>query len=188
MNQRRLVTALALIAASALAPAAADAQGRSRSGAVRRAVPRVERRGPPLRVVRPSIVTIAPYRYYRPSYGQGFYYGYPRAYGYAPWYGPGYPSGYPYGRPAPGYIGPAPGRIYGGVRINVPQRDAEVYVDGYFAGIVNDFDGVFQHLNLEAGPHRIEIRAPGYESIAFDVRAEPGRTITYRADMRPLQP
>jgi hypothetical protein len=74
------------------------------------------------------------------------------------------------------------------VRIDLPQRDAEVYVDGYFVGVVDDFDGVFQQVNLEAGPHRIEVRAPGFETIAFQVNIEPNRTITYRAELRPLQP
>jgi hypothetical protein len=53
---------------------------------------------------------------------------------------------------------------------------------------VDDFDGTFQHIDLEVGPHHIEIRAPGFETIAFDVNVEPGRTITYRASMRPHEP
>jgi hypothetical protein len=71
------------------------------------------------------------------------------------------------------------------VRIDLPQREAEVHVDGYFAGIVDDFDGTFQQLNLEPGPHRIEIRAPGYGPVSFEVNIEPGRTITYRSQLRP---
>ena len=53
--------------------------------------------------------------------------------------------------------------------------DARVFVDGYYAGVVDDYDGVFQHLNLEAGPHHIEIEEEGNPSIAFDVRVGPGR-------------
>jgi hypothetical protein len=74
------------------------------------------------------------------------------------------------------------------LRIDLPQRDAEVFVDGYFVGTVDNFDGAFQQANLEAGPHRIEIRDPGFETISFDVKIEPGRTITYRTAMRPLNP
>ena len=55
------------------------------------------------------------------------------------------------------------------------------FVDGYFAGQVDDFDGVFQRLKLEPGPHRIEISADGYEPLSFEIRAEPDRTTTYRA-------
>jgi hypothetical protein len=55
-----------------------------------------------------------------------------------------------------------------------------VFADGYYVGIVDDFDGVFQHLNLEAGPHRIEIRTPGYaDAIEFEVMIQPGRTTTF---------
>ncbi len=72
---------------------------------------------------------------------------------------------------------------YGAVRIVDAPRDAQVFVDGYYAGVVDDYDGVFQHLNLEAGPHRIEIQTEGYEPIGFNVQAVPGRTITYRANL-----
>jgi hypothetical protein len=61
-------------------------------------------------------------------------------------------------------------------------------VDGYFTGTVDNFDGTLQQANLEAGPHKIEIRQQGFETISFDVNVEPGRTITYRAAMRPEQP
>jgi hypothetical protein len=71
----------------------------------------------------------------------------------------------------------------GGLRITDAPREAHVFADGYYVGIVNDFDGIFQHLNLEAGPLRIEIEVPGYESIAFDVMVQPGRTTTFGANL-----
>ena len=119
------------------------------------------------------------------SYGYPYYYGYP-AYAYPyPAYGYGYVNGYaPYGYGYGGYSG----RPYGGLRIDLPQRDAEVYVDGYFVGTVDNFDGIAQQANLEAGPHQIEIRSPEFESIQFNVNIEPGRTITYRGSMRELRP
>jgi hypothetical protein len=123
-------------------------------------------------VIRPRIVTVVPYRpyIYRPSFGIGVYYG---ANGY-----------YPYGNTPQAYFDPIPGRAYGGVRITGAPRDAQVFADGYYVGIVNDFDGVFQHMNLEAGPHHIEIQEQGYEPITFDVVVQPGQTITYRADLQ----
>ena len=63
-------------------------------------------------------------------------------------------------------------------------RDAQVYVDGYYAGVVDDYDGAFQALKLESGAYRIEIRAPGYETLAFDVRITPGQKIRYQGDLR----
>lgn len=122
------------------------------------------------RIIRPRIVTWAPYRpyVYRPSLSIGVYYG----------------SGgsYPYGDIPRAYYDPVPGRAYGGVRITDAPRDAQVFADGYYVGIVDDFDGVFQHVNLEAGAHRIEVQAPGLEPVAFDVMVQPGRTMTLRAD------
>jgi hypothetical protein len=125
------------------------------------------------RYIRPSIVTVVPYRpyVYRPRFGIGVYYG--------------AGGSYPYGYTPRGYYDPLPGRPYGGLRITDAPREAQVFADGYYVGIVDDFDGVFQHANLEAGTHRIEIQAPGYESVAFDVMVQPGRTITFRADMYP---
>ena len=61
--------------------------------------------------------------------------------------------------------------------------DAEVWVDGFYAGVVDDFDGTFQSLRLESGGYRIEIVAPGYEPLVFDVRITPGRKTTYRGDL-----
>jgi hypothetical protein len=118
---------------------------------------------------------VAPFGYrpygYRPGWSLGLYFGAPySAYGYG--YGPS--AGY-------GYYSIVPGRAYGAVRIVDAPRDAQVLVDGYYAGVVDDYDGVFQHLNLEAGLHRIEIEWPGGPPISFDVRVRPGETITYHA-------
>lgn len=115
---------------------------------------------------------------YAHGYGYSRYaHGYPSYYGYPDYYG--YSSGY-----YDSYVRAGHARL----RIMDAPRDAEVYVDGYYAGMVNDFDGVFQHLELTPGPHRIEIVAYGFEPVVFDVRAVDGRTITYRAHMIPLRP
>jgi hypothetical protein len=120
------------------------------------------------RVVYPRFVAVAPYRpyVYRPSIGIGVYYGTGGA--------------YPYGYVPRGYYEPIAGRPYGGLRITDMPRSAQVFADGYYVGIVDDFDGIFQHLNLEAGSHRIEIVEPGLQPLAFDVMIQPGRTITFR--------
>ena len=104
---------------------------------------------------------------YRPSIGIGIYYG--------------TGGSYPYGYTPRGYYDPIAGRPYGGLRITGFSQLAQVFADGYYVGIVDDFDGVFQHLNLEAGPHQIEIREPGLEPIAFDVMVQSGRTMTFHA-------
>ena len=60
---------------------------------------------------------------------------------------------------------------------------AEVYVDGYYAGVVNDFDGLFQKLTIDGGQHHVELRAPGFETLGFDVQIEPNHTTTYRGEL-----
>ena len=130
-----------------------------------------------------------PRRYYPYGYGAfglGYFYYDPYT-----WYPPSYYSGY-YGG---GYYGGGGGGgYYGGffdegeLRIDVSPRFADVYVDGYFAGRVDDFDGVFQSLKLESGPHHIQIVAPGFTTLDFDVRIEQGRKITYRGALQPYRP
>jgi hypothetical protein len=72
----------------------------------------------------------------------------------------------------------------GGLRLKVEPEDAEVYVDGYFAGIVGDFNGHFQQLKLTGGPHRVEVRAPGYLPLVFDVSIQPRHTTEYRGALQ----
>jgi hypothetical protein len=73
----------------------------------------------------------------------------------------------------------------GELRLKVHPRDAQVYIDGYYAGRVDDFDGVFQSLRLEEGDYQVEIVLPGYEPLAFDVRIFPGEKTTYEGDLIP---
>ena len=56
-------------------------------------------------------------------------------------------------------------------------------VDGGYAGIVDDYDGVFQRLDLEPGAHEIEIRTAG-RPLVYDVNVTPGQTVTIHANVR----
>jgi hypothetical protein len=144
-----------------------------------RAVARADAPRPP----RTIIVRNYPYhhyphyrRYYDPwgfgSFGLGYFY-------YSPWtWGPAY------GYPAYPYYSGGYGYDVGRVRLKVQPRDAEVWVDGYYAGTVDDFDGIFQALKLDSGGYRIEVRKPGFETLVFDVRVQPDRTITFRGEMK----
>jgi len=129
-----------------------------------------------------------PRRYYPYGYGAfglGYFYYDPYT-----WYPPSYYSGY-YGGGG-GYYDPFYGDSFfhdiGELRLSVSPRYADVYVDGYFSGRVDDYDGVFQALKLEAGPHHIQIVAPGFAPLDFDTRIEPGRKITYRGTLQPFRP
>jgi hypothetical protein len=72
------------------------------------------------------------------------------------------------------------------VRLDVSPNDAQVYVDRYYAGVVDDFDGIFQRLTLRPGPHLIEIRRTGFRTLVTEVSLYPGQSITYRRTMEPL--
>jgi hypothetical protein len=145
---------------------------------------------------RQSFGTAVPRRY-PPHHGGGGWHGsswyypyYPLTYGFFwdPWWGYGYPWGYGYGYYGGGY-GAYQGPVYqayGGLRLKVKPREAEVFVDGYFAGVVDDFDGAFQQLNLDVGPHRIEVRQAGYEPLAFEIRTQPDEKITYKGELKRL--
>lgn len=123
------------------------------------------------------------------GYWGGYYGGfYPWSWGglgvggyYGGWYDPwgGWYDPYP---PSAGYGFYADGSV----KLKVTPRQAEVFVDGYYAGSVDDYDGLLQRLRLESGPHRIEVRLDGYEPLSFEVRVLPNRTITYRGEMQKL--
>jgi hypothetical protein len=131
------------------------------------------------------------YPYGYGGFGLGYFYYDPYRW-YPGFYGSVYSGGY-YGGHGGGYYG-GPGGYYGGgrygydlgeLRLRVAPRHAEVYVDGYYAGVVDDYDGIAQSLTLESGPYRIELVAPGYEPLEFNVRITPGNKVTYRGELRP---
>jgi PEGA domain len=72
----------------------------------------------------------------------------------------------------------------GSLRLKIKPSNAQVYIDGILVGTVDSFDGAFQKLNIDAGPHHVELRAEGYETTSFDVVITPNDTITYKGDMK----
>lgn len=84
-----------------------------------------------------------------------------------------------------GYYGRGYTNDFGEVRFRVSPRNAEIYIDGAYAGIVDDFDGTFQGLKLEAGTYHVEIVAPDFEPLEVDLRVTPGQRLTYRGELAP---
>ena len=75
------------------------------------------------------------------------------------------------------------------VRITVLPEEAEVaavYVDGFYAGQVEDFDGVFQGLPLTPGGHGVVLYLEGYRTVRRNFYLSPGGRFRLRATMERL--
>ena len=176
INRQMAVTVLGIVALTAVVtarPAAAEVQ---RNRAAQRSVQAVPRPAAPA-VRAPARRVWAGRGYYRPYY-RGFYGPFwgpfqgPYAYGYGPWQYPHY-GGY---------------AASSSVRLQVDPPETEVFVDGYFAGMVDRFDGFFQRLRLPPGEHEIELYLDGYESIRRTLYLASGETYRIQHEMTSLAP
>jgi hypothetical protein len=118
-----------------------------------------------------------------PHVGVGFYYGaYYGPYFYNPWFYSSFwwypPYGYPY------YYG----AVGANIRVQVQPKSAEVYVDGNLAGIVDQFDGMFQNLVVEPGGHEITVYSDGYHSIVKQLYLSVGTSYKIKGVMEKLAP
>ncbi len=115
-------------------------------------------------------------------------FGYPSLWYYDQW-GPWGPWG-PYG---PGPFRPYPygyrfDEFAAAIRFDVEPKDAEVYVNGSFAGEIDDYDGLFQRLRLRPGSHEIVVYRQGYRSFRDSIYVEPYQTRKLRFDLERLGP
>ncbi|HKT81770.1 MAG TPA: PEGA domain-containing protein [Vicinamibacterales bacterium] len=78
--------------------------------------------------------------------------------------------------------------VPGELRISVKPNTAAVYVDGYLAGRVDDFDGAFQRLRIEPGQHEIVVYLAGYRSLREHVYVGAGNSQRIGGDLIPLGP
>ena len=74
------------------------------------------------------------------------------------------------------------------LKINVSPKDASVFVDGYFAGEVDEFDGPFQRLHLTPGQHDIVIYLEGFRSLHQKLYLSPRQTRTIAGTLDRLAP
>ncbi len=98
--------------------------------------------------------------------------------GYWGWGGPWY--GYPWG-----YY-PGPPDTSAEVKLEVTPKDAQVYVDAYFVGVVDDFDGMFQKLHVPSGDHELVIYKPGFRTVKQTIRLRPNQDSKIRYALQPL--
>jgi hypothetical protein len=75
----------------------------------------------------------------------------------------------------------------GGLKFETSSSgSAQVFVDGNYVGIVDDFGLRGRPLDLTVGPHHVELRATGYVTVTFDVNIAANQVSRYRGDLQPL--
>ena len=176
MNPRKRLLVLVpvcIAAAAALWPVNAAAQRRGGGRAIARAVP--VRRVPVRAVIVGSRFSYSPFFY--PYYYDPFWFGWydyqfrPYPYPYPPYSSYGY-------RYEPG----------ADLRIQVKPRQAQVYIDGYMVGTVDNFDGIFQRLRVPDGEHSISVYLDGYRTITEKMLFRPYESYQIKETMQPLPP
>jgi len=101
-----------------------------------------------------------------------------------PSYGGGY---YSVGDPGAAMPSPPAAAAIGWLRLAVTPLAGQVFVDGYYVATVADINAQGA-LTLDAGPHRVEIRADGYQALTFDIRIAARDTVTYRGALDIVRP
>jgi PEGA domain-containing protein len=105
-------------------------------------------------------------------------------YGWSPYYsGYGYSSGAGYDNHGNNNAK----RMTGSIRLRVKPSAASVYIDGALVGTVDEFDGFSDHLELDGGMHKLELRAEGYETYSGQIDVEVGKTVTERVSLKKVK-
>lgn len=94
---------------------------------------------------------------------------------YGPYYGVPY-GVYPYG---PAFGVPNAGEV----KLDTHVKDAEVFINGNFAGTVNKLKA----MTMQPGNYTIEVRAPGRAAFHQDIHVVAGKTMTLHPDL-PVTP
>ena len=79
-------------------------------------------------------------------------------------------------------------RVGANIRVQVQPKSAEVYVDGYLAGIVDQFDGMFQDLVVEPGTHEVTVYHDGYKRIVQRLYVSAGKSYKIKGTLDKLAP
>jgi PEGA domain len=90
------------------------------------------------------------------------------------WYGPAY-GPYPYG---PYAVAPNAGQV----KIETKVKDAQVFVNGSYAGTA----GKLKTMWLRPGTYTIELRAPGLPRYAEKIYVVGGKKIVLNPELRPV--
>ena len=71
----------------------------------------------------------------------------------------------------------------GWLRFEATPEAGQVFVDGAYAGVISDYGTSGRALDLQAGRHRIDVRATGYVTQSFDVEIRPNEITRFRGDL-----
>ena len=77
---------------------------------------------------------------------------------------------------------PSPARLI----LDVHPPTAQIFADGYYIGLPEDFRFEDGGAVLEPGPHRIDILDRDYEPVSFDVNLARGQSATFRHMLKPI--
>lgn len=130
---------------------------------------------PPPMMPAPVVYFPGPY-YYPGSYG----YGYPMP---APYYETSMAETYRRSM-AESYLRRQREGAPGGLVLENVPAGAQVFVDGYYVGLAEEFGPRGRAIELAAGAHAIELRAAGYDTLTFAVRIEQNNIVRYRGTMQ----
>jgi PEGA domain len=127
----------------------------------------------------------SPYGYPDPTYGYPDpTYGYPAAPAtsyptYPPQAYPGSPSS------SPGSVVVQPNQMNtGGASFEITPSTAEVLVDGISMGPASQFTPMTAPIGLTPGHHHFEVRAPGYQTLAFDADIVAGQVTPFQGTLQ----
>jgi hypothetical protein len=77
-------------------------------------------------------------------------------------------------------------RLLSRLILDIHPPTAQVFADGYYIGIPEDFRLEHGGAVLEPGPHRIDVLARDYEPVSFDVNLARGQSATFRHYLTPI--
>jgi hypothetical protein len=101
-------------------------------------------------------------------------------YPYRYWYpGPGFYAG---------YYGPRVVEVrrvnYGSVDFNVDPQQSQVFVDGRYLGVADDFNGFPQTAKLPAGYHDVKIVSPDGRTVGRRIYVAAGEELNFNLNLR----
>ena len=116
------------------------------------------------------------------AYGGAAYFGWPMMVYYAPEPFAAVPA---QPEPPPKAVEPpALGRLI----LDIAPATAQIFVDGYYVGVPEDFSAGRGGGLLAAGPHHIDISADRHEPVAVELMISADHPVTYRAALKGFPP